>query len=150
MERLHRTLKISLICKKIDEGNNFDIIRANDLILFNYNNTIHITTQFKPIEIFYTTSEDIKNDVYMNTLNSFKHLNVDHTIFSIYEKVLLYSNFIIDNLKSTNKIKYLAINKVKKKKTFYKLCASVCENFNNGFYKIIIEKNYKFYNLNIY
>ena len=110
VERLHRTLKINLISKKIDDGEKFDLLQANNQILLNYNNTIHQTTKFKPIEVFFSTSDEIKEQVYINTLNSFKHLNSDNTKFSNLEKVLLFTNFVIDKIKSTKNKKYLVRN----------------------------------------
>jgi len=94
-------LKINLISKKIDEGENFDLLQANNQILLNYNNTIHQTTKFKPIELFFSTSDEIKEQVYLNTINSFKNLNSDNTKFSNLEKVLLFTKFVIDKIKST-------------------------------------------------
>ena len=118
--------------------------------LFDYNNTVHSSTGFKPIEIFYSTSEKFCEEVFNNTLNSFKYINNDSTIFKNFEKVLLSSNFIIDKTQSNNKFKTLIFNKVKKKKTFIKLCVSICEVSGAGFYKIIIEKDYKNFNLKKY
>jgi len=64
-ERLHHTLKIKLICMKINKGDNFDLIKANNNISFNFNNTIQDTIKYKPIEIFYTTSDEIlKKSIY--------------------------------------------------------------------------------------
>lgn len=77
--------------------------------MFDYNNAQHNATLHKPIEVFYSTSDDLMQLVYVNTLNSFRHLNTDHTIFDLNEKVLLYSNFIIDNI---NK-KFFIISKKK-------------------------------------
>ena len=143
MERFHRTVKIKLICEKLENGKNFDIIKANNKVLFDYNNTIHSTISYKPIEIFYSSSHALLSEVYNNTLNSFKYINTDNTIFQLYEKALLNSNFIIDKNKSKSNVKYLIFNKVKKKTVFIKLCVSVCQIFENGFYNIIIEKNYE-------
>ena len=115
--------------------------------LFNYNNTIHNTTSYKPIEIFYSTSDELFKIVFTNTLNSFKYIITDNTIYKFYEKVLLNSNFYIDKKKSKQGKKFLDFNKIKKKKNLKKLCASICDSFNNGFYNIIIEKYYKKYDL---
>jgi len=135
-----------MVCKKLDEGDNFNITSALKLVLFEYNNSLHSTILFKPIEIYYSTCEDLYKKVYFNTLNSFKHLNMDSSVFNFAEKVLLFNNFIIDKKKSNNK-KYLINNKIKKNKSFYKICATICDNKENGLYEIIIEKNYKQYNL---
>ena len=72
-------------------------------VLFNYNNIIQSRIGYKPIEVFYSTSETIIDEVYHNTLNSFKYVNSLSTIFALYEKVLLYNNFIIDKKKSKKK-----------------------------------------------
>ena len=84
-----------MICKKLDEGDNFNITSALKLVLFEYNNSLHSTILFEPIEIYYSTCEDLYKKVYFNTLNSFKHLNMDSSVFNFAEKVLLFNNFII-------------------------------------------------------
>ena len=140
---MHRTIKNKLLCKKIDETNKFNLVSSLNNIIFTYNNTIHSTINFKPIEVYFSTSEILYKQVYYNTLNSFKHLNSDSTIFSLNEKVLLFNNFIIDKNKTSNKKKYLSYNKVKKNKSFYKICASATNNMENGIYEILIEKTYK-------
>ena len=85
-----------MLCKKLDDGDKFNIISALNLVLFDYNNSLHSTILFKPIEVYYSTSEDLYKKVYFNTLNSFKHLNMDSSVFNYAEKVLLFNNFIID------------------------------------------------------
>jgi len=87
------------------------------------------------------------DETYTNTFNSFKYINADISLFNNYEIVLLSSNFIIDKNKSTKNVKNLCFNKMKKKKTFCKLCATIWESFKNGFYNIIIERDYKEYGL---
>ena len=52
VERLHRTLKTNIFCKKLDDNINFNLERDLNYVVFAYNNTIHYTTGFKPIEIF--------------------------------------------------------------------------------------------------
>ena len=118
--RLHRTLKTGLICLKLDKNNNFNLERDFNYVVYNYNNIIHNTTGYKPIEIFYTSSDGSLERVFENTLNSFKNLNLNKSIFDIYEKVLLCNNFIINKSKSTGNIKYLIRNKIKKIKHFIK------------------------------
>ena len=88
------------------------------MILFNYNNSVHSTTGYKPIEVFFSTSNNLYGDVFTNTLNSFKYVNTVHTVFQQFEKILLYSNFIIDKSKSKHGLKYLVFNKVKKKNIY--------------------------------
>ena len=59
-------------------------------------------------------------------------------------------NFIIDKCKSINGKKYLIRSKVKKNKSFFKICATICHYLYNGIYEIIVEKKYKLYHLNKY
>ena len=47
-------------------------------------------------------------------------MNSDNTKFSNLEKVLLFTNFVIDKIKSTKNKKYLVRNKVKKRIVFLK------------------------------
>ena len=68
----------------------------------------------------------------------------------MYEKVLLFNNFIIENKNETKKIKRLSKNKVKKPKTLFNICASIYKIYNNGIYDIIIEISYINYNLDKY
>ena len=119
IERLHRTIKNSLLCRKIDKGNKFDLEYELNFIINNYNNTIHETTQFTPNELFYSSSEKLFEEAYNNTINSFCYINARDTNFQLNEKVFLFNNFIIDKKRSKKEIKYLIKNKVKNKKTFF-------------------------------
>ena len=40
--------------------------------------------------------------------------------------------------------------KLKKNKSFFKIYATICNYIENGIYEIIVEKNFKLYNLNKY
>ena len=51
IERLHRTIKIGLICKKLELGSEFNLELSLDKILFNYNNTVHSAIGCKPIHL---------------------------------------------------------------------------------------------------
>ena len=88
--------------------------------------------------------------VYENILNSFRYININKTIFNLYEKVLLFNNFIIEVDKVKKNLKLLVKNKIKKSKSFYKICSTVAKNYENGHYLIIIEKSYPLYQLNLY
>ena len=59
VERLNRTLKIKLLSKYLDDKETFNIMQANNEIIFNYNNSVHSTTLYKPIEIFFSSSPDL-------------------------------------------------------------------------------------------
>ena len=47
IERLHRTIKIGLICKKLELGSEFNLELSLDKILFNYNNTVFSAIVYK-------------------------------------------------------------------------------------------------------
>jgi len=100
---LHRTIKNKLLCQKFDETNKFNLVSSLNNIIFTYNNTIQSTINFKSIEVYFSASEILYRQVSYNTLNFFKHLNSDSTIFSFNEKVLLFNIFIIDKNKTNNK-----------------------------------------------
>ncbi len=68
------------------------------------------------------------------------------TDYDMYEKVLLYNNFIIDKKNTENNIKTLVKNKIKKKLVSSKYVL----HYENGYYDIIIEKNYKIYKLDMF
>ena len=96
IERLQRTIKNSLLCRKIDKDNKFNLEYKLNYIINYYNSTIHETTKFAPNEIFYSSSEKLYEEAYNNTINSFCYINANHTKFQVNEKVFLYNNFIID------------------------------------------------------
>ena len=126
IEYLHLILKIKFIYEKLEYGNSFDIIKSNNMILLNYNNSVNSTTGYKPIEVFYSISDNLYEDAFIHPLNSFKYVNTDHTIFQQFEKILLNRNFIIDKSKPKNDIKYLELNKVKN--NFYKIMGfNICQ-----------------------
>ena len=56
VERLHRTIKNKLLCKKFDETNKFNLVLSLNNIMFTYNNTIQLTINSKPIEVYSSTS----------------------------------------------------------------------------------------------
>ena len=136
VERLHRTLKINLLSYKLDIWDNFDLPNSLGKVLYNYNNSIHETTLFKPFEVFYCTNEDIKEEVYFNTLNSFKKINVDASVFTPTEKVLLYNNFLVEKKHKKEGKKYLIKNKLKKDKMLYNICSSIIASRESGIWNI--------------
>ena len=54
VEWLHRTIKISLICNKLENKRKFNIIQALNYTISNYSNKVHSTIGFKPIDVFYS------------------------------------------------------------------------------------------------
>ena len=73
-----------------------------------YNDNIHSTTKFRPIDIFGTTDKKIIKKVIANTKNAKKKFKNKVEGFSVNTKCLLCENFILKG----NTIKY---NKLKKK-----------------------------------
>ena len=49
-----------MLCKKLDDGDKFNIISTLNLVLFDYNNSLHSTILFKLIEVYYSSSEDLQ------------------------------------------------------------------------------------------
>ena len=56
-------------------GSIFNLELSLDKILFNYNNTVHSAIGYKTIEVFYSTSETLYEEIYYNTMNSFKYIH---------------------------------------------------------------------------
>ncbi len=63
VERIHLTIRYALLSVFLDDELNYDIIRALPIVMNNYNNTIHRTTNHTPYEVFY-----IKNKVLFNNV----------------------------------------------------------------------------------
>ena len=60
-------------------------------------------------------------------------------LFFIWKSI--FNNYVIDKNKTNNNKKYLSSNKVKKNKSFYKICASITNDMENGVYEVLIEKH---------
>ena len=112
-----------------------------------YNNIIHRITGHTPYEVFYSNNKDLWQEVYNNTLNNYNKSNRNFITYNINEEALLINNII--KIKNKNKEGYqiLAINKIKKKKSFNKICVVIKQKYNNGNYLIKINNDYKEYKL---
>ena len=112
-----------------------------------YNNIIHRITGHTPYEVFYSNNKDLWQEVYNNTLNNYNKSKRNFITYNINEEALLINNII--KIKNKNKEGYqiLAINKIKKKKSFNKICVVIKQKYNNGNYLIKINNDYKEYKL---
>ena len=68
VERLHKTIKMGLLAKKLETKNNFDIKKNLNEIIKSYNETIHKAIKYTPIEIFYTTNNKLLKNVKKNII----------------------------------------------------------------------------------
>ena len=59
VERLHKDIKKSLYVEKLIKKENYNIKIALQNSVFSHNNTICRSTKFKPIELFYSKSDEI-------------------------------------------------------------------------------------------
>ena len=89
VERVHRTIRLSLVAKFIEDTNNLNL-----LCVHHYNNTIHSVTKFTPNEIFYSSDNELFHKVYNNILNYYNKNNKKEYLYKIGEKCLLSSNIL--------------------------------------------------------
>ena len=55
-EVVHKTIKVGLILKKLEDKNKFELKEALEKTVEAYNNTNHNVTKATPLEIFYSTN----------------------------------------------------------------------------------------------
>ena len=56
-EIVHKTIKVGLMVKKLENKNKFIIKEALESTISAYNNTLHIVTKATPLEIFHSTNK---------------------------------------------------------------------------------------------
>lgn len=147
VERIHITIRNSLLSLYLENINSFDIENALFKTMNVYNKSIHRITKFSPIEVFYSTNEDLFKLIKNNIIDNFKNINKSEINFKNNEKVLLINNFIKTKHKTKNGHIILSVNKVKKRCSFCKICAEILEYTNGGNYLINIVGNYNSYNI---
>ena len=147
-EGVHRTVRDALICKFLENSNNFNLIKSLNEVILIYNGCVHRTTKFKPITIFNCEDENILKQVFQNTINSSKNYNVDVSLLKPNDTVLIFNNIHINYVKKSN-IFILEKSRIKKKNALYNICGTIINNEGKGNYKIIIEKNYHDISVNI-
>ena len=125
VERIHSTIRKSLLCKYIENPSNFNIEKEIKKVMHIYNNIVHKSTNHTPNEVFYSQSQALYDEVKANCIKSFKYLENLEYDFSANDKCLLKNNFIVIKHKDKNGYYFLSKNKVKKDKSFYKLCCKI-------------------------
>ena len=89
-ERLHKDIKKSLYVEKLIKKEKYNIKIALQNSVFSHNNTICRSTKFKPIELFYSNSDEIKNKAKENIIKSQKNINNNRNPMPINAYVLLF------------------------------------------------------------
>jgi len=147
IQRVHRTVRNALICKYLGNPKNFILYNSLKDVVDTINHTIHYTTRFTPVEVFFFDDKNLFNTVRENTLKSSKNYYSTEYIFKKNDNILLYNNF---ESKYNKKDKHFILEKtrMKNKNVLYNICATIINDNLNGIYPIIIEKDYEFYNLN--
>ena len=123
----------------MENSKNFSIYTSLPDVLKIYNDNIHSTTKFRPIDIFGTTDKKIIKKVIANTKNAKKKFKNKVEGFSVNTKCLLCENFILKG----NTIKY---NKLKKKGK-YNIPCIIIGNSGATDYKISFPINYKSFSI---
>ena len=85
VERLHKDIKKHIYIEKLTKKDKFNIKLAVQNAVYSHNNTICRSTKFKPIELFYNKSEDIKKKAVENIIKS--QLNI--TLYYRYQPLAL-------------------------------------------------------------
>ena len=68
-EIVHKTIKVGLIVKKLEDKKKFIIKDALEATISAYNNTIHNVTKATPLEIFYSTNKKLLKKTKKNIIN---------------------------------------------------------------------------------
>ena len=71
VERIHITLRNSLLSLYLENINSFDIENALFKTMNIYNKSIHRITKFSPNEVFYSTNEDFFKIIKNNVIDKF-------------------------------------------------------------------------------
>ena len=98
VERLHKTIKMGLLVKKLETKNNFDIKKN----LKTYNETIHKAIKYRPIEIFYTTNNKLLRKVKKNIIAFYSKSNENNNALELETKFLISDNIICKKNKNEN------------------------------------------------
>ena len=146
VERVHRTIRNSLVVKYIENQKDFNLENSLQIVVNQYNRTQHTVTKYQPNEVFYSNDIDLFKKVYNNIMDYYNKKQEYSFSYSLNDKCLLYNNIIKTNKKIKN-IYLLEKNNVKKNKSFFKICVKIEENLNGGLYIIKIIGNYDFTNL---
>ena len=140
-------IRKDLLCYYLENPINFDITNSLNLVMKKYNNLIHKSTKHTPFEVFYSSSEDLFNEVKNNSYNYFEFTRKLEYNFKVEENCLLNNNFIIVKQKNKFGNYYLIKNKIKKNKSLYIICVKIMSILGGGNYIIEILNDYNDYKL---
>ena len=147
-ERVHKTIKTSLLIKKLENNNNFNIEKSLEDINKEYNKTIHNVTKASPYEIFFSTNDKYFKNIKQNIINYYKKKDKILLDIDLEDKVLINSNILIKRNKKENLI-IVEKNKVKTNSNIYTILGEVIKIHDSGVYDILITKDYKDDNLDL-
>ena len=116
-EIVHKTIKVGLIVKKLEDKKKFVIKEALDSTISAYNNTLHNVTKATPLEIFYSTNKKFLKKIKQNIINYYNKRKKNTLELELDDKVLISSNILIKRNKKDNLI-LIEKNKIKNEKHY--------------------------------
>ena len=102
VERVHRTIRNSLIVKFIENIKSFNIEESLKLAVNNYNKIKHNITKYTPNELFFSSNNEIFKSVYNNTIEYYNNKSKNYLSFKVGEKCLLI-NYVLKTKKKINR-----------------------------------------------
>ena len=111
-----------LLSYYLENINIFDLNSSLKKVMNIYNKTKHNITKYSPNEVFYSINESLWKKIYNNIMDYYNKNNKENKSFKLNEKALMMNNFI--KLKHKNNKGYIILmkNKLKKNKSFIKIC----------------------------
>ena len=146
-EIVHKTIKVGLMVKKLENKNKFVIKDALESTITAYNNTLHSVTKATPLEIFHSTNKKFLKKIKQNIINYYNKRKKETIEYELDDKVLISSNIIIKRNKKDNFI-LIEKNKVKNEKALFNICGIIIRILKAGIYDVVIADDYKEFNLN--
>ena len=93
-EVVHKTIKIGLIVKKIENKNKFILKEALETTVTAYNNTLHNVIKATPLEVFYSTNKKFLKKIKQNIINYYDKRKKAVFEYELDDKVLISSNIL--------------------------------------------------------
>ena len=146
VEKIHLTIRNSLLAIYLEDINEFNLETSLHKVMNNYNKSIHNVTLFSPYEVFYNSKDELFKIVYDNIQKYYQN-KTKNSLFNEKEKCLMVNNFLFSNQKTKDGYIILLKNKVKKNKSFLKICCIIERYIDGGNYIIKIIGNYPIYKL---
>ena len=145
-EIVHKTIRVGLIVKKLENKNKFSIKEALESTISAYNQTLHSVTKATPLEVFYSTNNVYLKKIKKNILQFYDKKKKNTLEYELDDKVLISSNILI---KRNKKDRFILIekNKVKKDEGLYNICGVIVKILSAGIYEVMISDDYKEFNL---